>query len=486
MGDDLKQKMFGALTWSSADRFGQQAIQLIIGIVLSRLLSAGDFGLLGMVMIFAALSFVLVESGFGQALIRKINTNETDYNSIFYFNIFVSVVIYIALYFTSPFIAVFFKEPQLTQICRVLFLAVLFNALYLIPLSKLGKVLDYKTIAKVNLLSTGLSGVLGIVLAFLNYGVWSLVFQQVSYHFFRMLFFHFFVKWKPSLLFSFKVIKEFWTFSVHLLSTSVMNVIFNYLLVIILGKFYQKSEVGYYTMGSKLNDTFSFTFQSILLGSTFSLFSQIQNDDERFRRVFRRIANDISIVTFPILIGLIAAAQPLIEVVWSEKFLPSVPFFQLLCLASVFNPLYTLNTSALNARGKSKITFKIEMIKKAMILITMLFTFSFGVIAMLWGYVAASTFSYLVSILYLKSELGHYVKHQILDFIQSLFFGMLIAGFIFPVGLLTMNIYLKLLLQICSAAIIYFLIIKYFYKELYLKSIEVLRNAIMFKKIRVS
>ena len=126
------------------------------------------------------------------------------------------------------------------------------------------------------------------------------------------------------------------------------------------------------------------------------------------------------------------------------------------------------------------------MIKKAMILITMLFTFSFGVIAMLWGYVAASTFSYLVSILYLKSELGHYVKHQILDFIQSLFFGMLIAGFIFPVGLLTMNIYLKLLLQICSAAFIYFLIIKYFYKELYLKSIEVLRNAIMFKKIRVS
>jgi O-antigen/teichoic acid export membrane protein len=209
MGDNLKQKMVGALTWSSIDRFGQQAIQLIIGMILSRLLSPDDFGLLGLVMIFSALSFVLVESGFGQALIRKTDVNETDYNTIFYFNISASFFLYVILFFISPFIAAFFEEPKLTFICRILFTAIIFNSFYLIPLSKLGRVLDYKTIAKVNLISTILSGVVGVAIAVAGFGVWALILQQVSYHFLRMVFFHFFVKWKPAFLFSFKVIRDF-------------------------------------------------------------------------------------------------------------------------------------------------------------------------------------------------------------------------------------------------------------------------------------
>ena len=479
MGDNLKQKMLGAVTWSSIDRFGQQAIQLIIGMILSRLLSPDDFGLLGLVMIFSALSFVLVESGFGQALIRKVDVNETDYNTIFYFNISASLFLYTVLFFLSPFIADFFEEPRLTLICRILFIAIIFNSFYLIPLSKLGRVLDYKTIAKVNLISTILSGVVGVAIAVAGFGVWALILQQVSYHFLRMVFFHFFVKWKPAFLFSFKVIRDFWKFSIHLLSTSVLNIIFNYIFVLILGKFYQKSDVGYYTQGNKLNETFSFTFQSILVGSTFALFSQIQNDDERFRRIFREIANKISIVTFPVLMGLIAAAHPLIEVVWSAKFLQSVPYFQLLCLASLFTPLYTLNISALNARGKSKITLRVEIIKKALILVSLLFTFSFGIITMLWGYAAASIISYLISIIYLKKEITHYIKHQVLDFIQSFIFGLLIAALITIIGLATDKSILILPIQITAAAIVYILILKQFYNDLYNKSVIYIKEKLL-------
>jgi len=479
MGDNLKQKMVGALTWSSIDRFGQQAIQLIIVMILSRLLSPYDFGLLGLVMIFSALSFVLVESGFGQALIRKTDVNETDYNTIFYFNISASFFLYVVLFFLSPLIAAFFEEPKLTFICRILFTAIIFNSFYLIPLSKLGRVLDYKTIAKVNLISTTLSGVIGVAVAVTGYGVWALILQQVSYHFLRMVFFHLFVKWKPALLFSFKVIRDFWKFSIHLLSTSVLNIIFNYIFVLILGKFYQKSDAGYYTQGNKLNETFSFTFQSILVGSTFALFSQIQNDDERFRRIFREIANKISIVTFPVLMGLIAAAHPLIEVVWSAKFLPSVPYFQLLCLASLFTPLYTLNISALNARGKSRITFRVEIIKKALILASLLFTFSFGIITMLWGYAAASIISYMISIIYLKKEINHYIKHQVLDFIQSFIFGLLIAALIAIIGLATDKAILILPIQITAAALVYIFIIKMFYKDLYNKSVIYIKEKLL-------
>jgi O-antigen/teichoic acid export membrane protein len=313
-------------------------------------------------------------------------------------------------------------------------------------------------------------------MAFLGYGVWSLAVQLVVFHFFRMISYYFFVKWRPSALFSFSVIRNFWKFSIHLLGTAVLNVIFNYLFVIILGKFYQRSEVGYYTQGNKLNETFNFTFVSILVGSTYSLFAQIQNDDERFRRIFREIANKTSIITFPVMLALIAVAYPLIEVVWSAKFLPSVPYFQLLCLATLFSPLYTLNISALNSRGESKATFRIEIIKKALILLSIAVTFSHGIIPMLWGYALARSIAYLVSIIYLKKNLTHYIKHQILDFSKSLTVGLFIAVILYLIGLSSIPSLLMLCIQVLSAGIIYFFIIKIFYIDLYRKGLDFVKN----------
>lgn len=482
MGDDLKQKMLGAVTWSSIDRFGQQAVQFIIGIVLARLLSRADFGLIGMVMVFSAMSFVLIESGFGQALVRKPDVNETDFNTIFYTNILISAVLYILLFFSTPLIATFFHQPQLVTIGRVIFLAILFNALYLVPYVKLGRVMDFKTIAKVNLLSTFLSGFCGVLMAFLHYGVWSLVIQQVLYHFFRMIFFHLFVKWKPQLIYSFAVIRSFWKFSVNLLGTSILNVIFNNLYVLLLSRFYSVNQVGSYTQANKLSETFNFTFQAILVGSTYSLFSQIQSEDERFRRIFREIAKKTSLVTFPIMIVLVAVAKPFIVVLLSAKWLEAVPFFQLLCLASLFTPLYALNISALNSRGRSKITFRIEIIKKVLILISVFALFSFGIIALLWGYVVASTIAYLISILYLKKDLQHFVKHQISDFIGTLGFGILIGICAYGLSFLIQDMKLLLASQIVLSAILYFLGIRLFFPAIYEQGSKfIITQAVQFK-----
>lgn len=175
MGDNLKQKTLDALTWSAIDRFGQQIIQVIIGIIVARLLSPDDYGLMGMIMIFAALSFVLVESGFGQALIRKKDASEIDFNTIFYFNILISISLYVLLYFLSPAIARFFHQPQLTKIGRIIFISLLFNAFYLVPFTQKVKEMDFKSIAKINILSVFLSGSAGITLAILKFGVWALV-----------------------------------------------------------------------------------------------------------------------------------------------------------------------------------------------------------------------------------------------------------------------------------------------------------------------
>jgi len=467
MSDDLKKKMVNALTWSMVDRFGQQIIQLIIGLIFARLLTPSEFGLLGLIMVYVALSYVLVESGFSQALIRKQDANETDYNTVFYFNIIVSILLYLILFFTVPFIAKYFNQPQLIPIGRTLFLAIIFNAFCLVPLTKLTKVLDLKTIAKVNITSIIISGSLGLFLALLHLGVWALVAQQVLFNFCRVISFQYFVKWKPSLIFSFKVIQGFWKFSLNLLGTSILNVLFDNLYVLLLGLYYPIKQVGYYTQGKKLSDTFNFTFQSVLTGSTYPLFAQIQNDNERFRRIYREIAKKTSIITFPIMIVLIVAAKSFISVLLTVKFLPSVPYFQLLCLASLFTPLYALNISALNSKGKSKITFRIEVMKKALILLSIIICFKFGFIVMLWGYTLACFIAFIISSFYLKQVLTHFIRHQFLDFIEPVFIGIFISIFVFGLSFVIHNNQLLLLSQIVISGILYILIIKLLFKELY-------------------
>ncbi|MFA5044471.1 MAG: lipopolysaccharide biosynthesis protein [Paludibacter sp.] len=472
MGDNLKQKTLDALTWTTVDRFGQQSVQFIIGLILARLLSPDDYGLFGLVTIFAALSFVLIESGFGQALIRKKDANDTDFNSVFYFNIFVSALLYFILYFSTPAIANFFKQPQLIYIGRVIFISILFNAFYLVPFTKMVKVMNFKTVAKVNLSATILSGSCGVVLAFMHFGVWALVTQQVSFHFFRMIAYYNFVRWRPKRIFSFSVIREFWSFSIHILGTSLLNVVFNNIYILILGKFYQKKEVGYYTYANKLSETFNFTFQQILLGSTFSMFSQIQDDDERFKRVFREFSKKISIITLPVMTVLIAVAYPFIIVLLTNKWAASVPYFQLLCMASLFNPFYSLNMSALNARGNSRGTFIIETIKKSLILLSVFVCFHFGIISLLWGYVIACFISYLISTIYLKREIKIYIKHQIIDILPSLFFGIVIALAAFSLSFILSNLHVLLLCQFFLVIIMYWFIVRKFQPELYKQAID--------------
>jgi len=467
MSDDLKQKMLSAMTWSTVDRFGQQAVQFIIGLILARLLTPDDYGLIGMVMVFVSLSTSLVDGGFGQALIRKQNANETDYNTVFYFNIIISVSLYIILFFLAPSISIFFNQPQLISISRVIFIAILFNALYLIPVAKMVRNLDYKNGAKINIFSVTCSGIVGVTLAFNGFGVWSLVAQQVLFHFVRMISLHYFVKWKPKAIFSFSVIRNFWSFSINLLGTYILNTIFNNFYMLILAKFYPKYEVGFYSQANKLSETTNTSFQSILVGSTYSLLVKIQNDDERFRRIFRELARKISIITFPIMLVLIIVAYPLIFVLLTKKWIAAVPYFQLLCLGSLFAPLYGLNINALNSRGKSKVTFRIEFIKKGLILLSVVLCFRFGIIAMLWGYVMACFIAYVISILYLKTDLKHYIKHQITDFIGCIGIGIGIAACDFALSFLIHNNHLLLGIQVITSGILYIFSIKLFYKELY-------------------
>lgn len=476
MSDNLKEKTLNAVKWSAVDRFGQQAIQLIISILLARRLDVNVFGLIAMLAVFNALSFVLIDSGFGQALVRKKSNDPNELSTIFFFNLSVGIFLYLLLFFTAPYIAAYYNEPQLTLIARIVFIAIPFNSLYLIPFVKLGIVLDFKSISKVNILSTAFSGLIAIVLAFANYGVWALAWQMVSYHFFRILFFHYFVKWKPVPVFSMAYIKEHWKFSINLLGTSSLNAIFNNIFTFIFGKFYSATVLGYYYQANKQAETVNFTFISILTGSSYNVFSQIHEDTERLRRILKEFIQKVAVIVIPVGFFLIFSAEDLIVLLIKEKWLPAVPYFQIISAANLIAPLYLLNINALNAKGLSRKTFAIEIFKKAMIVACIFLLVKFGGIAMIAGYAAVCWISYFISMREVKFSLSYYWSNQIKDILPAFGVGLIVGAGCFLITSLNLSHLISLILKSILAVIFYIAVVRILYKDFFYKSLEYVKN----------
>jgi teichuronic acid exporter len=472
MGDNLKQKMMGALAWNTVDRFGQQTMQFIVGIILARLLTPSEYGLISVLLIFNAMSNVLIDGGFGQALIRKQNATPTDFSTIFYFNLIVSILLYIVLFFLSPVIADFFSQKELVLISRIFFLSIIFYAVYFIQYVLVVKRLQYKQMAFINLISIILSGGLSIFLALKDFGVWALVYQQLSFQFLRAIFFPLFIKWKPSLLFSFATIKEFWNFSINLLGTITLNVFFNYIYVIIIGRFFPLQQTGFYSQANKLSETLNSGVHQILQNSTYPLLVQIQDERERFIRVFRKLSNTVSLLFFPMITVLIAVSQPMIIILISDKWLPSVSYFQLLLLSNIFTPLYTININSLNARGESGLTFKLEILKKVLISISIIICFVSGIAAMLIGLVFVNALAYFVSMFFVKKTLNHYYKHQFKDILPNLVFASLLGTLVYLIGYLPYGYIQLFIFQILISVILYIFAFRVFQKTLYNKAVD--------------
>jgi O-antigen/teichoic acid export membrane protein len=409
----------------------------------------------GILFVFFGLSTVLIDGGFGQGLIKKPDANKEDFSTVFFLNIILSILLYIILFFSAPLIAAFFSQPDLISLARVAFLAVLIFPLYQTQQIQLLRKLNYKQLASVNIGSVGLSGAIAVVMAVNDYGVWSLVYQQLLFHFFRFVFFTLQNRWKPALTFKSATIRELWRFTLPLLGQSVLNVIFNQIYIVIIGRFYPIGKVGYFTQANKYSETVNAATQNILSMGTFPSFAKIQDDKERLLRVYKRLISSVSMITFPLVVFLIVAAEPIVVTLISEKWLPSVVLLQLLLLANIFNPQYTININILNATGASGTTLKLEIIKKSLIMVSIIACFSFGIEAMLAGFVAANVLAYVISMVSIKKVLKHYYKHQVGDVILKMIFA-IVAGLITTL-LSKLNIAnpLLILVQLCSFAFVY-------------------------------
>ena len=364
MGKTLKQKAVSGVAWTSVERFTTQIIQFVIGIAIARILAPQDYGIIGMTTIFFAVAATFIDSGFGSALIQKKDRNETDYSTCFYFNILVGISIYAILWFASPAIAKFYRTPVLCDVTRVLGLTMLINSLSISQTAKMTAEMRFREMAIITIVTQTVTGLIGLYLAYIGWGVWALVFQQLTSCVARLIMMEIFLKWYPRLVFSFSSFKHMFSYGSKILCSGLINTIYDNLYTLVIGRTFSAKEVGYYNRGNQFAILPTNTILSIFMKVAFPLMSEVQDDMEKLKNAYKKFLRIPLFVLYPILFGLIALAKPLILVLLGEKWLPAVPLLQVLCIGSFFDPLTHINLNILYVKGRTDLVLKLELIKK--------------------------------------------------------------------------------------------------------------------------
>lgn len=435
---NLRQKTASGLFWSFSDLIANQGIQFLIQVVLARLLLVEDFGLIGMITIFIAISTSFIDSGFSQALIREQEAKQEDFSTVFYFNLAMACGLYIILFFSAPFISDFFKEPRLIAILRVLSLVLIINSFGIIQRVILVRRIDFKTQTKISIIASISSGAVAIVLAYFGFGVWSLVIRTLTMQFLVAFLLSISNKWKPSPVFSFHSFKRLFRFGSRLLVSGLLNTIYMNLYYVIIGKFFSATDLGYFSNGKKLEEVASHAVSTSLQRVSYPVLSSMQSEESRLRAGFAKIIRTSTYLNFPIMVFLAAIAGPLIDLLFGAKWLPSIPYFQILCFAGMLFPLHAINLNILQVKGRSDLFLKLEVIKKASFtaIIIIVLLLKLGIIGLLWGSVLSSYISYFINTIYSKKLISYSIKDQIKDILPSFLLSFTMGAIVYITGIL--------------------------------------------------
>jgi teichuronic acid exporter len=442
--------------WSAVERLGPQLIQFIVSIVLARLLMPEQFGLIGMLSIFMALGYTMMNSGFGSALVQKQDATEVHYNSVFYLNIFLSLLVVGALCIAAPWIAKFYGEPMLSSLTQVLSLNFILNALGLIQSTLLFKRLDFKTLSKASLLANFGSGVVGIGMALAGYGIWSLVAQNVSATLLNTILLWIFNSWRPKRIFSLLALSRLFAFGSRLLASGILDALFNNLYSVVIGKLFLPAELGYYTRAYTVQQLPAETVGRIAGRVTFPLFAEIQDDVARVKNGCRKVLRAISLVHFPLMIGLLVCAKPLVLTLFTDKWSPAVPYLQLLCIVGLFSPLLMANQNVILAKGHSDLYFWLELTRKVLIVILIAFTWRWGIEAIIEGQIVVSILAYILNSYYSGKIVGYGFKSQTRDLLPYLGVACVMGAVVFMLnGIYFAHPAVLLVTQVITGGLIY-------------------------------
>lgn len=417
MSESLKSQSLSGIKWSAIERFGVQGIQFIIGLILARLLSPSDYGIIGMLAIFMAISQTIIDSGFSKALIQKQDRTEVDFSTAFFFNIVVGIVCYLSLFFSSPFIATFFNEPILKDVLRVLAINLFLNSLAVVPVAKLSIKVDFKTQSKASIISTLLSGTLGIILAYRGVGVWALVAQSVSHSFVNIVLLWSFLKWKPQWKFSWESFKKLFGYGSNVLVAGIISTIYANINTLVIGKFYAPKDLGFFTRGQQFPSLLSTNLTSIVQRVTFPILSKIQDDDNRLASVYRDYIKISSLAIFFLLIFLSSIAAPLISFLLTDKWIDAVKYLQVFCYALMFDHICVINLNLLYVKGKTNLVLRLEVIKKSIAFIVLILSIPFGVFAICLSQVVYTQVAVYINTYYTGKLLNLGYFKQLRDYI---------------------------------------------------------------------
>lgn len=444
---NLKKKAASGMVWTAVQKYSTMVIKIISGIILARLLMPEDYGAIGMLLIFMSLAEVFIDAGFGSALIQKKNPTQTDYSTVFYFNIVMSVVLYALLFISAPAIANFYRMPILCKVLRVQGLILFIYAFNIIQRNQIRKNLKFKKLSKITITSSVISLIVTVVLAYIGFGVWALVVQEYLVALIPCIFFWLTMNWRPTWEFSWKSFKELFGFGSYMFLTHLFTTFSQRITGLLVGRWYDPATMGYYTKASALSKHSTLSIAGIMISTTYPLYASVQDDKERLINMVKRITSTLAYITVPMLSILILIAEPLIVFLYSDRWLPSVPYFQILCFGGMAGCLLSVNQQTIAAIGKSRVFFIWTIVKDSVgIASQVIGLVIWGMWGLLAGKVFSSWFSYLVNISLVSKHVGYKNHQQLIDlspiFIVSIiaFFAGYLGGSLFECGLYTKGV----------------------------------------------
>lgn len=396
----LRKKTLNSFLWNLSDNFAVQIINFLTGIYMARILSPSDYGLMGMLLIFTAVSDAIMNGGLSTALIRKIDRTEVDMSTAFYFNIITGFVLYMILFCSASSIASFYSTPELKDLVKIVAIPFVINAFNLVQRTRMIIQMDFKTQAKFSIVSALIKGGSGIGLAYNGWGVWAIAWSGLIGSLTSCMLYWWHSSWRPKLVFSVKSFCELFGFGSKLMLSSVLDVFGNNLYTLIIGKYFSASSLGYYTRAFGYASLPCNVFSGVLSRVTLPMLSQIQNNDEQLASVYKRLLSLSAFVVFPLMVGLALLARPLIVLMITEKWLPCAEYLQLLCFAFMLYPIHALNLNLLQVKGRSDLFLRLEVIKKGMMLLLLIIAIPFGIRTICIGAVVVSFLSWILNTYY--------------------------------------------------------------------------------------
>ncbi len=427
----LTKKTINGIIWNFAETMSKRGIGVVITLLLAYFLTPEDYGLISMMAVFIAIAGQVMESGFKQALIRKYEATQEDFNTAFYSNLVLGALAYLLLFISAPLIATFYEEPRLTILIRVLGVTILINSFQVIQSAILSRDLNFKAQLKATIPATIISGMIAVFMAFNGFGVWSLIAQMIASAFLVTVFLWSMRLWKPTLAISQNSLFEMFGFGSKLFLSGLIDTVFQNMYIVVIAKLFTTTVAGHYFFAKKMKEMIANQLVNSIQTVTFPALATLQQDDVTLKSGYRKIILVTTFLVFPSMAFMAALAEPLFVVLLNDQWLPAVPYLQLMCIASIMYPLHSINLNILKVKGRSDLFLYLEIIKKVFAVAILAVSLQYGVIGILLGQIIASVISYIPNSYFSGKLINYPAKEQIIDIFPSLLLSGIIAVIVY-------------------------------------------------------